>query len=493
LEQITDNFLSNKRFLLKLTIKILLIIISIQLLFSCTVEKKDSNISQKKYNVKIDLPEINSNKKLVAITGYNAYSYFIYRGEPMGYEYELLSRLAKHLDLELEIKVAHSIDDMFDMLYKGEGDLIAYNLTVTKERQKSIVFAQHHTTTKQVLVQRKPENWRKMKLHEIDKKLIHSPIDLIGEKINVIQGSSYVGRLKNLSEEIGDDLNITEAPDSVTSENLIAQVANGEIDYSVNDENIAKLLQFQYPILDISMAISLPQRIAWGVRKKSPLLLEEINNWLSKMKKKTEYYVIYKKYFESRHSFRRRINSEYFSLTGGSISVYDDLIKEYSNSLYWDWRLLASLIYQESQFHPDKTSWAGARGLMQLMPATAKQFGVINITNVHQNVDAGVKYLGWLNKYWENEITDSTERIKFVMASYNIGYGHIEDARKLAQKYGANHYVWKDNVELYLLKKSDPKFYNDPVVRNGYARGTETVKYVSEIFERYEHYQQFIE
>ncbi len=411
----------------------------------------------------------------------------------MGYEYELLTILAKHLDLKLEIKVVHSIDKMIEMLNSGGGDLIAYNLTVTKERQKSIAFALHHTTTRQVLVQRKPKNWRKMKLHEIDATLLHSPIELIDKKIYTVKGSSYIGRLKNLSEEIGADLNIVEAPDSISSEKLIELVAKDSINYTVEDENIAKLMQFQYPIIDVSMALSLPQRIAWGVRKKSPLLLKEINSWLTELKKKPEYYVIYRKYFESRHSFRRRINSEYFSQTGGSISVYDNLIKEYSDSLGWDWRLLASLIYQESQFHPEKTSWAGAKGLMQLMPATAKQFGAVNTANVHQNVKAGVKYLKWLTNYWKNEIPDSTERIKFVMASYNIGHGHIEDARRLAKKYGANPNVWKDNVEQYLLKKSDPQFYSDPVVRNGYSRGTETVKYVREIFDRYEHYKQFIE
>ncbi len=477
---------------MRLRTKILLILISFLLLFNCTVRKKNLDISEK-YNVNIDLPQIKERGKLVAITGFNAYSYFIYKGKPMGYEYELLNKLATHLGLELEIKVVRSIDKMIDTLNSGKGDLIAYNLTVTKKRQKSIAFAIHHTTTRQVLVQRKPTNWRKMKLHEIAATLIHSPIDLIGKEIYVVKGSSYTVRLKNLQEEIGGDLKIIEAPDSLTSENLIEQVADGTIDYTIEDENIAKLMQLQYPIIDVSMAISLPQRIAWGVRKKSPLLLNEINKWLVEMKKKPEYYVIYNKYFESRHSFKRRINSDYFSPTGGNISVYDDLIKEFSDSLNWDWRLLASLIYQESQFHPDRTSWAGAKGLMQLMPATAKQFGVINITNVHQNVDAGVKYLKWLTNYWKNEIKDSSETIKFVMASYNIGLGHIEDARKLAKKYGADYNKWNDNVELYLLKKSDPKYYNDPIVRNGYASGTETVKYVREIFDRYEHYQKFIE
>jgi membrane-bound lytic murein transglycosylase F len=154
---------------------------------------------------------------------------------------------------------------------------------------------------------------------------------------------------------------------------------------------------------------------------------------------------------------------------------------------------LASLIYQESQFHPNKTSWAGARGLMQLMPATAEQFGVKNVSSVEQNVKAGVNYLSWLEKYWFDEIPDSTERIKFILASYNIGQGHIEDARRLAKKFGADQNIWFNNVETFLLNKSKKEFYTDDVVRNGYARGTETVKYVIEIFDRYEHYKQFIE
>jgi membrane-bound lytic murein transglycosylase F len=130
---------------------------------------------------------------------------------------------------------------------------------------------------------------------------------------------------------------------------------------------------------------------------------------------------------------------------------------------------------------------------MQLMPATAKEFGATKITSVNQNVKAGVNYLSWLNDYWKEEIVDSTERIKFILASYNIGQGHIDDARKLADKYGADPNVWFDNVETYLLNKSKKEYYTDEVVRNGYARGKETVKYVAEIFERLDHYKQFIE
>jgi len=477
---------------LSLKIKILLLIISIQLLFSCTVENKNNYGSLYKNHLGIDLPEIKAKKKLIAITGYNAYSYFIYKGEPMGFEYELLSQLAKHLDLELEIKVAYSTDEMIQMLNNGEGDLIANNLIVSKRRKRHVSFVNHHTTSSQVLIQRKPKNWREMKLHEIEAVLISSPIDLIGKEIHVARVFPYITRLKNLSDEIGGDFKITVADDSLSSEDLIIQVANGIVDYTVEDENIARLLQFQYPILDIGLAISLPQRNAWAVRQDSPLLLIAINEWFEVVKNKADYYVLYRKYFDNKDSFRQRFNSDFFSLTGGEISVYDDLIKTYSKALKWDWRLLASLIYQESQFENGKTSWAGASGLMQLMPSTAEKFGVDSLSSAHKNLDAGVKYLELLSKSWEKEITDVSERTKFVMASYNIGKGHIEDARKLAAKYGADKNIWFNNVEIYLLNKSNPKYYKDSLVRNGKVKGKETAKYVRDIFERYEHYQQFI-
>ncbi|MCF8242944.1 MAG: transglycosylase SLT domain-containing protein, partial [Melioribacteraceae bacterium] len=210
------------------------------------------------------------------------------------------------------------------------------------------------------------------------------------------------------------------------------------------------------------------------------------------MRKQNDYYVIYSKYYKNRNAFRRRTESEYFSKNGSKISKYDDLIKEYAQELGWDWRILASLIYQESQFDPTAKSWAGAQGLMQLMPATAKQYGVEDVTNPYQNLRAGINYLKWLDNYWKEYVADQNERIKFVLASYNIGLGHIQDAMRLAEKYDGDPETWYDNVEKFLLSKSKKKYYNDPVVRNGYALGRETSKYVREIFERYEHYLQFI-
>ncbi len=471
--------------------KIFVVVIALLLLQGCKFRggKEPDNNGE---IANIDLAQIQKRGKLIAITGYNAYSYFIYKGQPMGFEYELLERLGKYLNLPVEIKVESSIEQMFEKLNKGEGDLIAFNLTVNKERLKKVAFTHYLTVTTQVLVQRKPKNWRRMRLDQIEDSLITSPLDLEGKTIYVRAGSSFISRLRHLEDEIGGDINIVEADSSLSMEDLIEMVAKGKIDYTVADKNVAELNQAYYPNLDVSLEISLPQKIAWAVRKTSKHLLDTINVWIKKMRRKSEYYVIYNKYFKSRLAYARRRRSEFFTLQTGRISKYDNLIKKYSAELGWDWRLVASLIYQESQFDPNAKSWAGAVGIMQLMPQTAKHFGAKNPRDPIQSLKAGFKYLSWLNDFWKSYIPDNNERIKFVLASYNIGFGHILDAMRLAQKYKANPHVWFGNVEKFLLLKSKKKYYTDPVVRNGYCAGKETVKYVREVLARYEHYRKLI-
>lgn len=466
----------------------LILFIVLVTLIGCSTEKK---IENKKAELD-DLAKISKRGKLVALTGYNAYSYFIYRGQPMGYEYELVKRLADYLNVELELKIVKSIDKMIEMLEDGKGDLVAFNLTVTKDRMHRVAFTEYHNVTKQVLIQRKPENWFKFSRARLDREMIRNPFELIGKNIVVRESSSYKSRLKNLSNEIGGDVIIEEADSNYTTQDLIRLVSEGEIDYTIADENIAMLVQSYYRNIDYKTSISLPQRIAWAVSNNSTTLLDTINTWIRQMKKKTEYYVLYNKYYKSRNGFNRRYKSEYFANKSGKISRYDELIKVYADSLNWDWRLLASQIYQESRFNPNAKSWAGAKGLMQLMPATQEQFGVKNPDDPYESLDAGIRYIMWLDKYWSETIEDKQERIKFVLASYNIGPGHVKDAMRLAQKYKADSSKWSDNVESYLLNKSEKKFFNDEVVKYGYCRGIETVNYVREIFERYEHYKEII-
>ena len=177
----------------------------------------------------------------------------------------------------------------------------------------------------------------------------------------------------------------------------------------------------------------------------------------------------------------------------GKISKYDDMIRQFSRGINWDWRLLASLIYQESRFIPDVTSGAGAYGLMQVMPETGRNFGIDITSSPENNMKAGIQYIKWLHSIFDNIIPDTKERINFILAAYNAGPGHVLDAMKLAEKNGMNPFKWDGSVAEWLLKKSERQYYNDSVVKNGYFSGTESVNYVSQVRERYEHYQTIIQ
>jgi membrane-bound lytic murein transglycosylase F len=435
-----------------------------------------------------DLDIIKEKGKIVVLTDYNSTSYFIYRGQPMGYQYELLQELADYFGLQLEVIVSNDLNNSFNKLETGDVDLIAANLTVTKQRKQIMDFTIPHSQTRQVLVQKKPDNWENLDEKSLEASLIRDQLDLAGKTVYVQANSSHAVRLKNLSDEIGENINIVEANEEV--EHLISLVASGEIDYTVSDENVAQVNQNYYQNIDVETPLSFHQNLAWAVRKNSGKLLTEINEWLAQFKETREYKLIYAKYFQNYRS-AQIVESDYYTLTSGRISAYDDYIKTYSEELGWDWRLIASLMYQESRFQPNVRSWAGAFGLMQMMPSTASKFGINANSSHEQQIRAGIKFLMWLEERLDF-IEDHNEKIKFTLAAYNVGLGHIIDARNLAEKNGSNPDVWEDSVDKYLLSKSDPKFYNDPVVKYGYCRGKETYAYVRDIMERYEHYRNLI-
>jgi len=440
-----------------------------------------------------DLPEMIKRGELVAITSYSPFSYFVYRGEVMGYEYELLQHFGEYMGVPVRIKLGKDFGEMMDMLDRGEGDLIAYGLTVTSGRRERLAFTEPFNMTHQVLVQRKPENWRQMMLHQIEQQLIRNPVELAGKTVYVRKGSAYLERLENLSREIGAEIHVKEAQQGVITEQLIEKVALHEIDYTVADENIAGIQAAFYQDLDVSTAVSLPQQTAWAVRHSSEMLLDTLNAWLSEMQNHADYYVIYNKYFENRRAFRSRYSSEFFPIGGGNISPYDSLLQQQAPLIGWDWRLLAALMFRESRFDPAARSWAGAQGLMQLMPATAREFGASDPWDPVQNIEAGVRFIRWLEDYWKNHIADEGERRFFVMASYNVGHGHVQDARRLAEVHGGDPDRWFGHVEEYMLKKSNPEYYNREEVRFGYASGIEPVTYVQTIQNLFAHYQQFFD
>lgn len=433
-----------------------------------------------------DLKEILERQKLVILAENSANSYFIYRGAKMGLEYDILYQFSKHLGVDLEVKVVKNLDKITNLLNNGDGDIIACNYTVTKERLKEIDFSTPIMRTPQVLVQRKPDNWRERKYKDWKKELINDPVELAHKRIHVWKNSSYYNRLIHLQEEIGDTILIEPLDGDLIPEELLEMVSEGFINYTVIDQNVAQINKRFYPNLDIELPLSIRQKIAFGVRKSSPLLKERLNEWLKSFMKTSTFRYIINKYLKTTSS-TSKAKTSFSSIKGDRISVYDEIVKKIADDYGWDWLLVTSLMYQESKFINNAESWAGAYGLMQFMPKTGPEYGVYPDSPPHTQIRGGVRKLNKHYKYWES-IPDSVQRIKFTLATYNAGLGHILDAQRLASKHNLDSLVWDNNVERMILKLSKPKYYYDKAVRHGYLRGQETYNYVRSIMTRHNEY-----
>ena len=478
-------------------IRYLLVLLLVLTIFSCQQQESKTIGDEEVVNpivansVDRDLDDIREDGVLRALVVYSSTSYFLYKGQAMGFEYELLKRLAEHLDLKLELVVSDDLDSEFEVLNRGDVDLIAHGMTITNQRKWEVDFTEYLYITKQVLVQKKPDNFREMSWSALQKKLIHNPIELIDDTVSIRRNSAYYERIMSLSNEIGGNIIIDTLDSQLSTGEIIDMVADGKLKYTIADENLAKINASNRPILKIDVPISFSQRIGWVTRKKSVKFRKAVNKWIRSERKTTNYNVIYNKYFKNKRTFKRRIKSDYYSLKNNQISKYDNLIKQSAKKIGWDWRLLASQVYQESQFDPNASSWVGAQGLMQVMPATANELNIKNIFDPEESIRGGTFYLHQMYERF-SDILDDQNRIKFAMAAYNCGYGHIKDAQRLAEENGLEPTIWSGHVDKMLLALSLPKNFNKPIVKYGYVRGSEPVNYIYQIFDRYNHYCQFI-
>lgn len=234
---------------------------------------------------------------------------------------------------------------------------------------------------------------------------------------------------------------------------------------------------------------------AWAVRKDSPLLLASLSDWMeSHSKDFFDYTTIRVKSSTGRtYAPRRKVSAPILNAAKGQISIYDHIFKQYALQCGWDWRLIAAQAYQESAFDPEAVSFMGAMGLMQLMPSTARSVGVSQseVFNPQSNVRGAIKLIQQLDAHYAF-IANADERLNFILAAYNAGAGHVDDARTLAKKYGKNPDVWSGNVDVFVLKMSDATYYNQPEVSHGYFRGSETYHYVNSICTRWGEYKKKI-
>lgn len=273
----------------------------------------------------------------------------------------------------------------------------------------------------------------------------------------------------------------------------ISDSLKNEVDYLAEKEITHFLDSISHQRKDSTLAPK--PHTAWAVRKDSPLLSASLSDWMKQHSNNFYAYTTIKVRSSGGKVYtpRRKVSSPVLNASRGEISLYDNIFKQYAVTCGWDWRLIAAQAFQESAFDPQAVSYMGAMGLMQLMPSTARQVGVSQseVFNPQSNVRGATKLISQLNSHYSS-ITNPDERINFILAAYNAGPGHVDDARSLARKYGKNPDVWLGNVDFYVLNMSKSEYYNQPEVKHGYFRGSETHDYVNSIRTRWSEYKKIV-
>ena len=464
------------------------VFLTILLVFFGLVSCRDHNRPKDDEPAKADtltvLQHLQEKGKLTAVTNCGIINYNTSSPKPSGFEFELLSHFCDDNGLELEMLVNENMDSCFSLLDSCKVDMVAIGIGSNKEMKRRYLLTDPVLMQKSVLVQRLPKDWSKMlTADEVENQLLRSPVDLAGKTIHLPQGSHAVMLLEHLSDQIGDTIYIIEC-DSLNSVDLVMAVASGQIEYTVVENYVARMASIGLRGLDTKLNVSVEQPLCWAVRNHdgdSSLLLA-LNSWIDGFEQRNLDRIL-AKYVNKNNAFAPKKHSD------GHLSEFDDIIKKTAKNIGWDWRLLASLIYQESRFKLELESEKGAFGLMQLMPVIMEQYEIDYDATPEEQLEAGGKLIRHLENCLENKVADSAERVKFVLAAYNAGLGHVYDAQRLAEKYGKAPDVWDNNVDYFILNKSKKQYYNDTCCRAGYLRGSETYRFVEEVLNRFYQYQ----
>jgi membrane-bound lytic murein transglycosylase F len=423
-----------------------------------------------------DFPEIKQRRVLRMLTRNNAATYFLWRGELMGFEYDLVGEFARRNGLRLEVIVPPVGEDLLPWLREGRGDVVAASLTPTEERREGgVEFTRPYHYVSQVIVTR------------ADDDELQTPQQLAGRSIHVRPSSAYRDTLVAL-RDTGIDFEIVAAPEEMETEEIIARVADGEFDLTLSDSHILEIELNWRDDVKPAFALSESEPLAWAVRGDNPELKAALDSFIRQEYRGLYYNVIYEKYFKNSGKIRTFQQERDNAAVG--LSPYDDIVKKYAAEYGFDWRLIVSMMYQESRFDPGAQSFAGAGGLMQLLPNTAGELGFDDILDPENGIHAGVKYLDWVRDRFEPDLA-VPDRMWFSLAAYNAGAGHVRDARRLAAKQGLNPNRWFGNVERAMLLLSRPQYAQE--ARHGYCRSHEPVRYVREVRSRYNAYVESID
>ena len=405
--------------------------------------------------------------QITMVTRNTPHCYYIYRDDPMGFEFELAEAFADYLGVELKVTIAEDWEEMLPALKNGTAAFIAAGMAITPKKQKQVAFSDGYMDIQQQLI----SNRRSRK--------IEKPEDLSGQVIHVRRASTYHDRLEELQKQ-GFNFTI-KLHDDLPTEELIQRVSDGEIELTVVDSNIALLNQRHYPGAIISAAINEQQHLGWAVHPEAERLKEKINSFFKTIKNNGKFDEIYDKYYGDVGAFNYVDLTMFHRRIKTRLSRYSPFIKAAAKKHGFDWRLIAAQIYQESHLDPWAKSHAGARGLMQIMPGTARSLNIKDVFNPVDNINAGVLHLK--NLYDHFDSVDGENRMLISLAAYNVGQGHVQDARRLAIKLNLDPDSWESISETLPLL-SYRKYYKH--FKYGYCRGTEPVIYVKRIMIYYD-------
>ena len=413
------------------------------------------------------LERIQESGTITVVTHNSANCYYTYRDQNMGFEYDLAKAFADFLGVELKVKVPESWDQLLPSLGKGVGEVVAAGITITPSRLESVDFSRGYLSVQQKAI----INKKNKEIKSID--------DLKGKSIHVRQGTSYEERLRTLKRD-GLDMRIKVREDVLTEE-LMEAVAQGEIEVTIADSNVALLNRRYYPDVRIAFPIEKPQSLGWAVKKDERALLSKINEFFETIQENGTFEDIYNRYYAYAERFDHLDIKRFQERIESRLPRYEKTIKQAADLYGFDWRLIAALIYQESQFSPWAKSFSGVRGLMQLTLPTAREMGVNNRLNPKESIMGGARYLRQLHDLYDK--APEPDRTLIALAAYNVGKGHVLDARRLASKMSLDPNKWS-SLEKTLPLLRQRKYYKNS--RFGYCRGREPVFHVQNILSYYD-------
>ena len=405
--------------------------------------------------------------ELRMVTRNDATTYFIGPQGKSGFEYQLAHRFADQLGIPLKLIVASSLTDILPMVEKGEAHFAAAGLTVTPARAAQVQFGPTYQIITQHVVYRE------------GKRRPRSIEDLVGSRLEVIAGSSYAERLRELKSEHPD---LTWAERELSSEEINELVWIGAIDYTITDSNILAQLRRIYPELRIAFDISGHQALAWAFPPGDDSLVQATQKFFNKLRDSGELEHLIDQHYGHTGSFDYVDSRTFLRHITDRLPNYRQDFGKAAETHEFDWRLLAALSYQESKWNPKARSPTGVRGMMMLTRVTAREVGVENRLDPHQSISGGSAYLRDVLAKIPERIPEP-DRTWLALAAYNVGFGHLEDARRLTEAQGFDPDKWID-VRKHLPLLSRKAWYAK--TRYGYARGAEPVHFVRNIRRYYD-------